>query len=273
MGDETESGTMQDCLAELRELAEQPSRPDRPPHLRPQDIRTAPLVFQPRGLIDGQEHDLGHVKELVRVLRAAKGTDSPALDPLVVTAFGPHFYCIDGHHRLEAYREAGVASPVPVQHFEGSLKDAIWEAIRSNAKDKLPMTKADKLEAAWRLTCLGKGSKREVSAVTSIGTTTIAEMRRVRERLVAEGVEPLGLSWWGARGTDGPADFDETHVEAMAREYARRLGRTFGKQFGKHPDIAARAIELFSPRLPKKLIEQWIEEAQEAVAEFERDDF
>jgi hypothetical protein len=79
---------------------------------------------------------------------------------------GSEWFCIDGHHRLEAYRQIGTNRPVPVEVFQGRLSQAVEKASKRNSKDKLPMSSTDKMEAAWRLDVLGEFSKREVMEAT-----------------------------------------------------------------------------------------------------------
>jgi hypothetical protein len=46
----------------------------------------------------------------------------------------------------------------PVEVFEGTLAQACAEAGRLNSKDKLPMTKRDKLKRAWKMVAIDDGN-------------------------------------------------------------------------------------------------------------------
>ena len=63
---------------------------------------------------------------------------------------------MDGHHRLAAYKTAGWKGDIPAIVFNGSLDEAVREALRRNRETKLPMTAKDRREAAWRLVKEGK---------------------------------------------------------------------------------------------------------------------
>ena len=90
------------------------------------------------------------------LVRYIEGDDRPrALDPIVVTAIGKQFFVIDGHHRLDAYHTAQWKGPVPVKHYNGTLKEAEATALRLNVKNKLPMTRDARSEAAWRMVVAG----------------------------------------------------------------------------------------------------------------------
>src|SRR6185312_8089869 len=73
---------------------------DRPSSLLVSEIRTAPEVFQPRGLFGAEHVDELHVKSLRQALEA-HGRNA-ALQPILVMWIGRKAYCIDGHHRLAA---------------------------------------------------------------------------------------------------------------------------------------------------------------------------
>jgi uncharacterized ParB-like nuclease family protein len=85
-----------------------------------QEIKTLETVFQPRQM-DGATVESGkHLGELKRALQA-KGE----LDPITVLKVGGEWLCLDGHHRLEAYRQAGGRrTHIPVRVFGGNLEDA-----------------------------------------------------------------------------------------------------------------------------------------------------
>ena len=266
------------ALTEL-ERRHQRSKPPsaRPETLVPSAIKTAPEVFQPRIIVGGAV-DSYHVRELTRAL-ATK--DNDALDPIVVMQIGRDAYCVDGHHRLAAYKAAGVATPIPVEWFEGSVLDGHWEAVRRNVKDKLAMSRDAKLEAAWRAVVLGQLSKAAIVQLTGVANGTIGTMRsKLRELKEAQ---LAVIDEFAEVGSSGNPDADESFLcdltwreakahgkgyaergaeweEKIINEWAERLAKTFGAEWGKQPQLAAAAIARYSERMPEKLIEVWKED-------------
>nr|WP_320166507.1 ParB N-terminal domain-containing protein [uncultured Methylophaga sp.] len=225
-------------------------------------IGLMPEVFQPRS-IDDLASSEAHIQTL---MNAAMNESGNLLDPLVVWWSGAQWLVLDGHHRLEAYQRISKkqkgAKHIPVKALTGSLKEAIVESTRLNAKDKLPMTKDDKTNRAWQLVLIGQDySKREISEVCKVGTSTIGRMRARLEELKqlysdtwADDIE--GLSWKEVLNFDGqPRDFDEDRQEKLAIDWARRLTKTFGNKPANQPETFARALEIHSPHLHEQLSE------------------
>lgn len=265
-------------LTEL-ERKHQRSKPQtaRPETLLPSAIRTAPEVFQPR-IIVGDVVDGYHVRELTRALATQ---DNDALDPIVVMQIGKDAYCVDGHHRLAAYKAAGIATPIPVEWFEGSVLDGHWEAVRRNVKDKLAMSRDAKLEAAWRAVVLGQLSKAAIVQLTGVANGTIGTMRSKFRDL--KDAQSAAIDEFAEAGSSDNGDAEESflcdltwreakaygkgHVERGAEweekiinEWAQRLAKEFGAEWGKQPQLAAAAIARYSERMPEKLIEVWKED-------------
>lgn len=262
-------------LAKLREEAakEQP-RKDRPTTVKAAAIRTAHSVFQPRTFMEDLSKDEAHVRELIRAVKSLPKGEF--LDPILVVPVGKTFVCIDGHHRLLAYKRAGVKGAVPVEHFEGSLDDAIKEAIRRNSKDTLAMSHKEKIEAAWRLVVLGGTSRTEIRRVTSVADATIGTMRATLKKLREAKPDGVWDTWREAqRAAAGGAMtlLDEDAWEAIAREWAKRLAKTFGATAARNPRALAEALEMYSEALPKRLIEQWVDAAYEVCEAMDRDGY
>ena len=252
---------------------------DQPPRLPIDKIKTAPDVFQPR-LWGGSEK---HVQELSRALSAKSG-DMPSLDPILVITIGRQHYCVDGHHRLMAYKASKVAYPVSVEYFQGTIAEAVAASSRANSRDKLPLERAEKLEAAWRLVILGGFSKQQTIDATGVSHGSVASMRKVHAQLkkafevgsgwnaVTRPPNPADLTWSEAQRVGKPEkDRGEEWQDQQVQEWAARLREAFGPKWGKLPDLAARAIEEFSPELPAKLIENWIDTAREVVVAYGED--
>ena len=211
------------------------------------------------------------------------------LEAILVIRIGNATYCVDGHHRLAAYREQGTACAVPVEWFTKTIREAVVETAKRNSRDRLPMRRKEKLEAAWRMTILGGHSKSAVAEATTVALATIATMRKTLKMITADhqcnatpedgfGHMPLGpeardLTWEEARCYGNvDTDHNEAWEDKLAEKWANQLGKSFGKKWGKMPTVAAKAIDLYSEGLSRHLIDYWREEARELVAEME-DDF
>ncbi len=200
------------------------------------EINESPPLFQPRErsmLWEGRSRE--HVKEMARVL---KTTGSP-LDPIHVVSFGPKWFIVDGHHRLDAYRLAKWKKLVPAKaillrsHMEQRIRDAELIGIQANVKDKLPMSSIDKLDTAWRITAqYPELSKEAVSSQTTVSTSTVATMRKARKALLNTGkysADDLAERTWSSvrfdwqrlldpsLGDDEPDNYNEAQIRLFAR--------------------------------------------------------
>jgi hypothetical protein len=241
------------------------------------DIRTATSVFQPR-LGDGARGEAeAHVSALADAIRSRK---DHRLDPIIVWWSGKHWRVIDGHHRLVAYNQVSNPSQekasrrcipidrVPVEIFVGSLQEAMARATIENSKDKLRMTKKDKLERAWRFTALGQMTIPEIANATCVAERTVSNMRKVIADLnVIElgdwtpRIDPLDITWAEAkRQNAGEVEVTDEWLERQAREWATRLARTFGDRLARNPEIAMRTLEIYSENLVNRLAAIWMDE-------------
>ncbi len=108
-------------------------------------LKTEPDEFQFREF----EVTEDHVRTLADALKAGA-----ALEPMTVWKRGEDDYVVvDGHHRHAAYEAIGHTKPVPVVVHECSKREAMLLALSENTKTKLPMTKTERDNAAWRLVC------------------------------------------------------------------------------------------------------------------------
>jgi hypothetical protein len=138
----------------------EPRREDTPSQLALSDIHVANEVFQWRLPDEDVLTDRRFVEELVDALEVQEPPLQP-FEPLLVVPIGQRFFLVDGHHRLDAYATFGWERPVPVEVFRGNLADAVLEAWKRNAHNKLAMTKASRFEAAWKLVKAGKLNRAE----------------------------------------------------------------------------------------------------------------
>lgn len=246
-------------------------------------IFLATAVFQPR-LLNGWElsRSADHVENL---LEAIKSSPQHELDPITVWWSGKCFRVIDGHHRLEAYRRAAKqpkhrTEAIPVTVFEGSIERAIAEAIKGNAKDKLSMTREDKLNAAWRMSIDGGISRKDVWKYTGASTGSVSAMRRKLTEL--QKTYPtswrdvaMSQTWQEIRAGDRASPLDDYDV--WQKEEIRRGIQTLRKEFPrgkllKNPDLAYRIFEGYSPNLVSNVASHfycenpdWVQEREEEL--------
>ncbi|MBP2471910.1 ParB-like chromosome segregation protein Spo0J [Crossiella equi] len=123
--------------------------------------------------------DPDHVQVLVDV-----GTGLP---PIVVQR--DTMRVIDGMHRLRAAEQRG-DEHIRVRFFDGGDEDAFVLAVRLNAEHGLPLTLADRTNAARRvLRTHPEWSDQAIAAVTGVSDKTVAALR-------LKSAEPaLGLSY------------------------------------------------------------------------------
>jgi hypothetical protein len=248
---------------------EQPRRKDRPKSLALSEINVADRVFQWRG------EDLLRRGEHVLTLARAIAVHKKPLDPILLIPVGKKFYVVDGHHRVEAYHTAKWRGRVPVEYFDGALKQARRLALQRNVKDKLPMSREEKAEAAWRMMLedldaserQGEGvgsfwTREEISAASTVSLRTVSSMRAIARQYP----EARKGTWREARTLNWRADDDTNRDwrEEKARKVAEQIGKNVGHWL-KDPEITARALEIVSPSLVDGLIDQWRPQVFEAV--------
>lgn len=235
------------------------------------NIKRLVAVFQPRSIEGNLAEDEQFINELVAALKM-RGTRP--LDPITVWWSGMNFYVIDGHHRLEAYKRCGDTwlfdNLIPVTEFKGTLNEAIKYSIGANSKNRLPMRKVDRLNSAWKLTCLGDQSKAEIAEITGISERQVAYMRQTLREIrqdtwfVNKNIEELaGWTWQQAqmavRG-GGESDLEkdwDSETQKQAEVFKKRLLKTFGNQISMKAEAFALAIASINDSLPKRLMETY----------------
>jgi hypothetical protein len=220
------------------------------------DIEIIETVFQHRS---GNRASSGqHIDALVKSLRSRKGV---ALDPVVVFWVGDGWVLVDGHHRLNAYEEHGRTEPVPVKVLQGTLDEAICEALRGNSRDKLSMGR-------WRLVIGTSLRTFQIVESSTISKVTIYKMNKARDEIRQKWPDTIlaSLSWEDAKNYKGMAspeqEFDEEWQEKQSKDLANRLVRHFGSSLGKQPEILWRAIEIYDGRMAEQL-KEWLGVAPE----------
>jgi hypothetical protein len=230
-------------------------------------------VFQHRH--PGKHISEAHIGQLAKVPQQGR-----SLDPILVWWDGSGWTCVDGHHRIEAYRHAGNPNPVvPVQVFKEDLPAALARAAESNSHDKLMMSPREKTEAAWRLTLApARLSIAQVAGASGASRRSVAYMREVKAELHRRFPENdlSELSWndarMKARGEEREDTDWDAQVEREAQQFADVLSRHLGTRGRQRKESLARALELYDAQLPSFLIEAWrekIEEWQESNEQYE----
>jgi hypothetical protein len=246
-----------------REAAKSP-RSDSPDRLPRDAIHEAPELFQPRfeSVFYAPGRSEAHIDKLAGEARAGR-----PLDPVTVVAFGERWYLVDGHHRLQAYADAGWAKDIPVraEHRDVSgperIEWAIGLSLAENKKDRLPLSDKDKMTRAWQAVARGAiGSKSELAERYGVSDRTIANMRSAVRNLEAGGKDVEYIPSWSraqaelrslASHGDGPGkDFD--YDEKTRRELARRLKPVMDVR--ARPMLLLEALEAYDPRLLDEMI-------------------
>ena len=256
-------------LADLTHMQEAGAQNSKHPSSLPLNaIEVAPSVFQWRLANEEIYATRAHIAVLVGALTR---TDNPApLDPILVMAVGRRYVLIDGHCRLDAYRIARWAGDVPVEYFEGSIHDAEIRALEANKKDKLPLGKETKLEAAWKHLVRGRSdeawryTQAAISERTTVGLRTVKRMAGVLKK---HGEDVSTGTWVAARRAERDAEFkaDDDWKEKKVRRLARQLAVC--DNLTKNPEITARALAMVSALLPEMLVSEWQNEAADTVLE------
>lgn len=222
-------------------------------------IRVADKVFQWRMPSENIVAKEDHIFDLTNALLDR----GKPLDPILVFPVGDRYYVVDGHHRINAYHSAKWKNPIPVMVFNGSFEDARIEAFRRNSKNKLAMTKQDKMEGTWRLVKEGRLSISQTSDTTGSSPSQISIMRNTWTRLCADKEytdNAAEMSWAQARmavaGIEIKVD-DEWKQKEAQKLVDALLKAKIGQGLMKHPDITAMALSMINERLPRTLVWEW----------------
>lgn len=259
--------TLTQAIRRLEEEGERNSplhHQNAPERLNLDQIRICPKVFQPRvGAGPDGTCDAGFVEKLVVHLRNKQEAER-FLDPLLVWSAGRNAYVVNGHHRLAAYKAAGVYGTIPVEFFSGTLSEARQAAIEDGAKSRLNFDTGDRNEAAWRLVVMDKRGEarltvQKIAELSGVSRRTVDRMRQLYARLqdtyatINEWTDELDEiefeSYTEAiskdRGRSPSKEDVESWLEEMAQRWAERLGSEFGKQPHGKPEVFARALEIY----------------------------
>lgn len=240
-----------------------------PETLKRSEIETLEGVFQYRDPLPYKSE--AHTNRLGRSIKRT----GEALGRLKVYWAGDSWVCIDGHHRLAAYHRSGLHD-APVEVFTGPLKDAVALALTANTEDKLPMCDTEKTAAAWGLVAAWNEefSKSEIAAMAGVGTSTVANMRKVRAAVLEQRPTLKDLSVFTWRQAQELAKGNEVEANAGSREArVRRMVDAFIKAFGvgglsRDVPLTLEALKEYDEDLPDAL-RQLMEDTEAAEAEGE----
>ena len=226
-----------------------------------QTITVKEELFQHRSLTETASGD--HALTLAKAIKRQPGKGaprSPRLEPITVWWDGRDWLCVDGHHSLTAYQLAKHSQPVPVRALRGyTLDEAIRASLKGNSKDKLPMTRRCKTEAAWRLTVAGGYSKAETAGLAQVAVSTITTMRDALRKLEAQAPGVAQRCTWaqvrhwlqhGRMPEDDDMDIEAKRQRAAERTYRRIEGHIKGATL----DHWLRVLELHKPGMVSELV-------------------
>jgi hypothetical protein len=231
--------------AEIEKLLAKAKGAPAPPvtQLRRQDIELcAQGVFQWRDYKIDQRDKAQHIAGLMHALSI---TGKP-LDALLVFPAGGRYFLIEGHHRLAAYDAVDWNDSIPVGTFVGTLDDACMAALDGNRKNKLPIARAEKWNAAWWLVQEGNLSKQAITDRGLVSRTMVRDMRQKLREIIAAGKDPSRMDWETARqwtpDGSGRDDTPNWREQKIAQLVERFVNTGLATELGHYPDIAAEAL-------------------------------
>jgi ParB-like chromosome segregation protein Spo0J len=268
--------TLVDIAALLAEAKEPHEQPMGRLNLLRGSIVIAVKAFQWRLPNENEGARDDHIQTLANAIRDA----GKPLAPILVFSVGDTFYVVDGHHRLAAYDTAQWRKPIPARVFEGTLEAAADAARASNIRDKLPMSRNDKREAAWTLGKREPAPTREwISSETTVSHSSIDGMRRVLKALKEKDVDAEAISrmtYAQALGKMSADDSGETwEPETWKQKEADKIVKKIeaagiGFMLRQDHEIAAIALERVHSALVNTLVGEWLwrPENEELADEF-----
>ena len=100
-------------------------------------------------------------------------------DPTIARSKAP-FFIADGFHRIAAYRLEGIDS-IPARLHVGTKSEAIWYALQKNGRHGVPLTNAEKRNAANLAVLdpiIGNMTDKQISQRIGCSATLVAQARR-----------------------------------------------------------------------------------------------
>lgn len=228
--------------------------PANPTELLLRQISTFEPLFQTRS--PSEDESEAHVGKLYRAVVRKKGNP---LDPIQVFWVGDAWVCIDGHHRLKAYKRAAekdhwrASQPVPVEVFSGSLLEASAEGGEENGKARLEMREGEVNDHAWSFVILDaeqRYSKEATAEKVGVATSTIGNMRRVlaffREEKPLH--DPADFRWKEASylekyGEEKESKSADERRRQDVERFARLMKKTFKEVFSRDASLLVEVVQ------------------------------
>jgi hypothetical protein len=249
-------------------------RPEVPAALPLVQIEVVEDVFQHRMTFHAASE-----KHIDTLAKAIKNNDGKPLPPLKIFWIGDAWALIDGHHRYQAYKRSCYDQRVPVEVFNGSLDEAIGEALRGNSKDKLPMSSREKSDGAWRLVVGTSISQSAIARIASVSRQTVHTMHKTKQEIIQKhpDVDLADLDWHHARNlANGKDDFapDPDWLQKMIDEKAVVMRRVFGGVFDDRHEVLHDVLMKCFPKAMENILEDYgVDPETLEVREMEPEDF
>lgn len=248
---------MPKAMTQLEKISERFWTPAvQPETLLSDQITTMERVFQARtGRLN-----LKHLGELVSAIRA-QGT----IEPLLLWRCGDHAILIDGHHRLEAYKqvegERGCQIAIPVQWLTGTVEEAAVTAAKLNSRPKLGMTTQERSDHAWRMVLSDRFTVGQIVKAATVSRRNVQNMRRAMEQLSKEAEKYT--TWTKARNAwrdlGGWGEEEERDdEEQQTKVYADRMAKEFSTKLAGNPSMAAKVFAIYCGRQSPEVIKEWL---------------
>lgn len=215
--------------------------------LLPREIAIDPdFLLRQRGI------DKGHVRGLAQTLRTLGDLDPVLVWDEINTDGQPsgRLVLLDGHQRLAAYATTkGHRAAVPAVVLKGDRTDATRAAVQARTRDTLPLTKSERMDAAWKLVRL-PGKRLPVPTVAKdagVGAATVDRMRKRWAIMQAQAKEATG-NWWRDRQDELPEMEDRPEMtdaerSAAIEQLAGAINMALGKMPWRDEQLAAEALQ------------------------------
>ena len=225
-------------------------------------IKTRLEVFQPRTLVGqiGEEYAvMGDLKD------ALERNGVEQVNPVIVWWSGQAFFCVDGHHRIEAIKRFNKQKKkkaktvterrqvdreelrVPVTILSGTLSEALGWSTRDNGKSTITLKSRDKSDWAWKQAVLHWGGIIEDRFVMArrckdlhVSERLLKKMKSTYKRIIEKSphdneaaiLQLAELGWANARalseGRDLSETWDDEKREAEVQKVTHKLISALG---------------------------------------------
>lgn len=215
-------------------------------------IPLASLDLKDRAQRSLQVRERESTEAIARYAEIYQAQGAEALPPIrVVRVAGGTHYVVDGFHRVRAALKAGLAE-LPAKISDGSVRDAMLASLGANGEHGLPLTLAERIEAATALledTEWRTWSDARIAKHVHVSPQLVAKLRKkipgaqVEERKTASGrtqkaVNSRALAATKAAGTQ-PIDL---RVKAAQVDQVEALGQSLTGAFAGMPPIKTRIL-------------------------------